>query len=50
MECKMSLAYALDMAHSVHAVRDAVHLVWFIMELSGTPYVLRLALTVVLCA
>ncbi len=47
MECKMSLAYALDMAHSV---RDAVHLVWFIMELSDTPYVLRLALTVVLCA
>ena len=42
----MSLVRSLDMAHSV---RDASHLVWFIMEIYCTPYVLGLAVTVVLC-
>ena len=39
MECKMSLVCALDRAHSI---RDASHLVWFIMEISCTPYGLHL--------
>ncbi len=33
-----------------HSVRNAAHLVWFIMEISCTPYVLGLALAVVLCS
>ena len=43
----------INSAHSpifISPVRDAAHLVWFIIEIACTPCVLGLALTVVLCA